>query len=267
MPPPANGKQTLAVLGGQGMLGADLAMFLAPAYDVTPIDRDNYDECRGRSFDVFVNANGNSKRFWANEHPFEDFIASTESVYRSIADFSFGTYVYISSSDVYPDHDRSERTREDERIDPARLSPYGFHKHLSELVVKHRAPEHHILRSSLILGSQLKKGPFYDILHGKPLFITRASELQAVTTVAVSEAIQAVLRSGQKNEIWNVGGRGRFSFAGVDRYVTTRVEFSDQAETQIYEMDVWKLASLYPLKTSDEYVSEYFAALKDAVTS
>src|SRR5262245_31827752 len=97
--------RSIGILGGGGMLGSDLAeYFKARGHHVVAIDRDNYSTQRGAQFDILINANGNSRRFWANEHPLEDFEASTVSVYRSLVDFTFNFYIYISSSDVYERH-------------------------------------------------------------------------------------------------------------------------------------------------------------------
>ncbi len=252
--------KTLGILGGKGMLGGDLARFFSSSgVAVDAIDRDNYESFKGKSYDALINANGNSKRFWANEHTLEDFAASTESVYRSLLDFEFGTYVYISSSDTYPDHRTPTTTKEDQAIDPALLSPYGFHKYLSEQIVRNRAKSFLIFRSSLILGSALKKGPIYDIVMGNQLFITLDSRLQAITTEAAGGAIEAVLESSAKNIIYNMGGRGVFPLSRAGEYFGKTPQVSLEAKTQEYEMDVSRLSTLYQLKTSEEYIRDFIS--------
>lgn len=251
---------SIGVLGGKGMLGSDLVRFLGERYETHAIDRDNYDAYRGRRFDALVNANGNSRRFWANEHPLEDFEASTVSVYRSIADFAFDTYIYISSSDVYADHSGPATTEENGAIEFARLEPYGFHKAVSELVVRVRVPRWLILRSSLILGSNLKKGPFYDTLNGTPLFISADSRLQAISTRDAARAIDALVGSPRRNEIFNMGGRGTFPFDNLGELAGVPVAFQKDAKRQIYEMNVEKLNALVPLRTSEEYAKEFLNA-------
>ena len=51
----------------------------------------------GMHFDAIVNANGNSKKYLAEQDPQLDYEMSVESVSRSLADFRFETYVFISS--------------------------------------------------------------------------------------------------------------------------------------------------------------------------
>ena len=254
---PSSTNFKIGILGGKGLLGGDLVSFFGVDRKVFPIDRDNYDQMVSQKFDLLINANGNSKRFWANEHPLEDFEASTFSVYKSLRDFQFKKYLYISSSDVYPNHEDPSLTKEDQDINPALLSPYGFHKYLSEKIVQNRAADWVILRSSLILGEGLKKGPFYDIMTCNPLFITLDSQLQIITTQAVAQIIEALLSQSVSNKVFNVGGKGTFSFLKTSDFFPNPITVSDQAKPQVYKMNVEKISDLYPLKTSEEYLKDF----------
>jgi hypothetical protein len=55
----------------------------------------------GESFDIFINANGNSKKYWANQNPLLDFDVSVTSVYKTLFDFKFKKYIYLSSLDIF----------------------------------------------------------------------------------------------------------------------------------------------------------------------
>ncbi len=243
------------------MLGSDLVRYLGAKFHVTPIHKENYHTHVGSSFDIVVNANGNSKRFWANSHPVEDFIASTESVYKSIVDFRYGVYVYISSSDVYHDHTSPRYTKENALIRLHVLTPYGLHKYFSELLIQKYVKNYLILRSSMILGKNLKKGPFYDIARRTPLYITKDSRLQLITTHEVANIIRFLLNKGIYGHVFNIGGRGSFSFHDIETYVQTPVRYSPDSEKQEYEMSVAKIRKLYPLKTSKEYLLEFLHGL------
>ena len=54
---------------------------------VTAIGRDNYQKFRGQSCDLLINANGNSKKFLADDDPAAEFDASVASVLRNFVDF------------------------------------------------------------------------------------------------------------------------------------------------------------------------------------
>lgn len=243
------------------MLGSDLVEYLSSDFRVTGITKDNYKKYKDRHFDIVINANGNSKRFWANSHPVEDFIASTESVYRSIFDIKCGIYIYISSSDVYNNHTRPRYTSEDTLTEPIKLSSYGFHKFLSETIVRKHVNKYLVLRSSMILGKNLKKGPFYDIAHHTPLFISRDSRLQLITSREIANIIRTLLNKRIDGQVFNIGGRSSFSFQDIGKFIQVPVAYARNSEKQEYEMSVTKILKYYPLKTSEEYLRDFLECL------
>lgn len=249
----------IAIIGANGMLGSDLVTYLKPYFTITAITRENYDSFLRRNFDIVVNANGNSKRFWANNNILDDFTSSTMSVYKSIIDFPTNQYIYISTSDVYPNHTSSRYTKETQRIETEKLSPYGLHKYLSEVIIKNHSKNYLILRCSMMLGSKLRKGPLYDILHKQPLFIAKESALQMITTKEVAQCILFLVKMKIKDKTFNVGGKGAVSFTDIKKFVALPVFFSKNAEKQEYEMNISRLHSLYPLKTSKSYLRDYLA--------
>lgn len=257
-------KRKLGVLGASGLLGSDLINYLSSGYTVTPITRESYEEHKGDKFDVFINANGNSKRFWALQNIYQDFEASTSSVYKTIFDFKFKKYIYISSIDVYPDPSSARGTLEDDSIDISQQNAYGFHKYLSEQLVKKHVSDWLILRSSMILGTKIKKGPFYDILSHNPTLLTFDSKLQLITTNAIARIIKVLLDREVVRKTFNLGGIGTFTFTKISKYFDQEIQVSPKAEKQVYKMNVRKIRELYPsLKTSEEYLQEFLNDYKD----
>ena len=243
------------------MLGSDLVRDLSPKFRITGITRENYDTFKGLAFDVIINANGNSKRFWANEHPFEDFNTSTISVYKSMFDFRCRIYIYISSPDVYDKHESPRFTSEIRKVNPVQLSSYGLHKYLSEIIVQKHAQNYLVLRCSMILGTKIRKGPIFDILHGNPLYISRNSRLQMITTEEIVRVILLFLNKDVSCDTFNVGGTGTVSFHNLQTILERPVTFSADAKRQTYEMAVGKLKKIYPLKTSEEYLQQFIDSL------
>ncbi len=244
------------------MVGSDLVRYLSQYFSVASVTKENYFQFVGESFDILINANGNTKRFWANSNPLDDFIASTVSIYKSIFDFKYSTYIYISSSDVYKDHSNSLHTFESQFMDSNGLPPYGLHKYLSEKIIENNCSNYIILRSSLILGSNLKKGPIYDILHKKPLYISNSSKLQMITTKEIANVVKLLLNEKITKDVFNMGGKGIVDFKKIQAYFSMPITFSKEAETQAYEMDISKLSKLFPLKTSGEYLQEFLNTLQ-----
>lgn len=255
--------KTVAIIGANGMLGSDLALHLKSSFSVTGITKENYASYSNKEFDIVINANGNSKRFWANKNILEDFTLSTVSVYRSIFDFPTKQYIYISSSDVYQNHHSPRYTKENSEIKPEQLSSYGLHKYLSEQIVKKHVPKFLILRSSMILGQGLKKGPIFDILHEKELFISKDSCVQMITTKAVAALLQALIDRNISGKILNMGGKGAVSTKKMENITHKKLLFSVDTEKQNYEMNISQLDDFYSLKKSEEYLSEFLSGYNE----
>jgi len=254
-----NLSRSLAIIGSHGMVGSDLVQHLKPHFQETAeIDRENYNEYKGHQFDVVVNANGNSNKIWANKNRLDDFEASTLSVYKSLLDFSCKTYVYISSIDVYETHNGE---KEDDPINSEILAPYGFHKYLSECMVRNFTKSFIILRCPMMLGTKLKKGPIYDILNNSQLYISKDSSFQMITTEEVARIIAFLLEKNITGETFNIGGKGTVELKDIEKYVKKDVNFPKDGKTQKYETDVSKLNKIYPLKTSGEYLQDFLKEL------
>lgn len=254
--------KSLAIIGSRGMVGSDLILYLKSHFGkIVGIDRKNYDRYRGHRFDIVINANGNSSKLWAKDNVLADFSASTTSVYATLFDFPCKIYIYISSSDVYPNHTSKKATKESENIEVENLSPYGFHKYLSECIVRNFMKNYIILRCPMILGTKLKKGPIYDILHNSRLFVTRESAFQVITTYELAQIINFFLEHNITREVFNVGGRGAVPFNRINEYIKRPIIFPKDGETQIYETNVSKLRKIYQLKTSGEYLQDFLKNL------
>lgn len=250
-------KSKLFIIGGNGVLGSDLVSSLGLLYEVESINRENYGSYIGKTCDILINANGNSKRFWANKNILADFKSSTLSVYNTLVDFKFSKYIYVSSSDVYHDHTNPTYAKENNNVNSDILSPYGLHKYLSECILKNFAKDYVILRSSLILGNKIVKGPIYDILNKKTLFISLDSEIQMITTSEIANIIKMIIDKNIKNELINMGGIGTVNFNMIEKLTGLKPTVSAGAERQRYEMNIEKLSKIYPVKKSIEYLTEY----------
>ncbi|MEK7115107.1 MAG: NAD-dependent epimerase/dehydratase family protein [Patescibacteria group bacterium] len=257
--------KTIAVLGGRGMLGSDLVKFLGQHYKITAIDKHNYQQYVGKNFDVLINANGNSRKFWANQNPYLDFEASTISVYKSLFDFKFKKYVYISSVFLYENFPvakiSAKNAFEDRELDVKNFSPYSLHKFLSEQMVKRYASDYLIFRCNTMIGKNAKKGVVFDILNNKELFITLTSKLQLITTKEVANIIHNLISKKISGEIFNVGGKGQLSFVKAEKFFQKKIKISANAEKQDIEQDVSKLNKIFKLKTSEEYLTDFIENL------
>lgn len=232
------------VLGGEGFVGS---AFVREARrwnsTVHGITRQNYDRFRGQACDLFVNANGNSKKFLADKDPTAEFEASVVSVQRSLLDFPCKRYVYLSSIDVYPCLDNPRRNREDAPIVPEKLSRYGLHKYLAEQLVRRYAARWLIIRLGGMVGEGLWKNPIFDILHGKPLRVHVESQYQYLNSEDVAAIVLGLADEQPANDVFNVCGSGCVTLREVVALVPGyRVPYAiDKPPKEHYEISVRKL--------------------------
>lgn len=229
------------VLGARGFVGSTVLSVLQDYDDCTGIDLHNYDEYKNSECDIFVNINGNSKKFLAREKPADEFDMSVRSVVRSMYDFSFKKYVFISTVDVYTDFSTQEKTHEDTVIDTAAQSPYGFHKWLAEQYVKKNAPSWLIVRLGGMVGPHLAKGPLFDILNDIPLRVHLDSRYQYIHTAAVGKTITSLLEQNREKDIFNICGTGTLSLRTFSKMVGKDPEFPKDAHIEQYEINNSKI--------------------------
>ena len=227
----------IGILGANGFLGQALCKQFPDAVQIT---RNTYrDHVHEEVFDVFINANGNSRKYWAEEHPNRDFVESVVSVMNTFADFKIKKYIYISSSDVYGD------------------SFYGFHKKLAEQIVKKNSSNYIILRCSAMIGEGMKKGVVQDLIDETPLWLTRDSEVQFITVNAVAEAVINIIWAGTHNDTIDIGGEKAVSINEIAEILGVKYTVRPDALTYRRWIGAGKLSNIYPVKTSKQYIQEF----------
>lgn len=247
------------LLGGNGFVGSafrDVLSQLGRPFEI--ITRDNYAGYVGKSCDIFINANGNSKKFLATDDPKGEFRASVQSVRDTLVDFKFGTYVFLSTSDIYPDCSSPEVTAEDTTIDIAKQSPYGFHKYLAEQCVRHAANRWLIIRQGGFVGPGLKKNAVHDILYGDKLWVHPKSRFQFIHTHDSASAILSLIDRGISSEILNLTARGTISPAEIMELAGRSLPHKENvASPVVYEISTRKAGKLVDLPTTSDCVQRF----------
>ena len=210
---------------------------------MSAIDLDNYEQFRGRSCDLLINANGNSKKFLAEQDPAKEFDASVTSVLRSLLDFPCKRYVYLSTIDVYPRVDDPRCNRETAPIDAEKVSRYGLHKYLAEQLVRKYADRWLICRLGGMVGTGLWKNSIFDILHDQPLRVSAASEYQFMNTDDVAKIVlDARPSAAGKRHVQRL--RSGLHLAGPDRGTGGQAASTlrrGEPRVERYEVNVEKL--------------------------
>ncbi len=255
---------TVGILGGAGFVGSGIRCALEQrGVNVTVIELENYKGCVGLSFDVLINANGNSKKFLAVQSPREEFTASVNSVQHSLLDFRFGIYLHLSTVDVYTNHEDPSSNSEDTFVDVTHLSLYGLHKYLAEQIVQRYAEQWIILRCGGFVGAGLKKNSIYNMLNNIPLRVDIDSEYQYLLTDSLGEIILSLINGRIIGEIFNVCGDGCISLRKVSTFIHPyNIRYHDELpRRELYRINIEKIKSYVTVPNSVEtvriFVQEY----------
>ncbi|OYQ31563.1 hypothetical protein CHU95_20695 [Niveispirillum lacus] len=234
------------VIGGDGFVGSAYIRLLERlGLPHTKVTRANFDELRGSSCDVLINANGNSKKFMSVRDPVWDFDASVTSVVRSLEFFKPGRYVFLSSGDVYPETDTPCKSLESQTIDLSRISRYGLHKYLAEQAVQGVHRDWLIMRMGGFVGQGLRKNAIYDMMQGDPVWLSPESTLQFINTDSAAALVWSLVQAGVTKEIINLGATGMVRLADVHAHLGSTSTFKPDAPTIRYELSLEKLAQLH----------------------
>lgn len=215
---------SVGIIGYQGFVGsAFFSVFSQDGnYSVAGIGRGNYERLKGTRFDILINCNGNSSKRLADSEPQKDWEMNVKFTERFLSDFPCSHYMHISTVEVYNDKSDADKCHEDSAIEPKLLSNYGKSKYAGEQVAKRLAKSWLMLRLAGMVGPNMAKGPAYDILNLKKLFISEKSRLHFMHTHEVARIAKLLAEKGRWGEIYNVVGKGSLrlsefaSIAGVN---------------------------------------------------
>jgi nucleoside-diphosphate-sugar epimerase len=257
------------VIGGNGFVGsAYVRLCQRLEMECHVITRENRAKYVGRSCDVLVNANGNSKKYMADRDPKWEFEASVSSVVASLVDFKSKRYVLLSTGDVYQSQETPAVTGEDQAIDKSKLSRYGLHKLVAEEVVQAVHPSWLIMRLGGFVGPGLKKNAIYDILHGPTIWLHPDSELQFISTDAAARLVWALLKKDLTREIINLGGAGVARIGALHANAHSAIPFDASARRVRFELDLSKLERLAgPIPSTQSEVEAFITSCSRSLTA
>jgi nucleoside-diphosphate-sugar epimerase len=237
------------ILGGNGFVGsAYTRLFSRLKIEHKVITKANYEDFRGSSCEVLINANGNSKKFLSEKDPLLEFDLSVRSVVNSLEAFKSNIYVFLSSGDVYPDPSHFDKTDEDSLIDPTRLSRYGLHKFLAENVVRGIHKNYFIIRMGGFVGPGIKKNAIYDMVTNSPIWISPESQLQFISTDTSASLVWSLVQKGTFNQVINIGGRGLVKISDIHKRIGSKSLFNPTAPVIRYELKTDRIESILGVK-------------------
>jgi hypothetical protein len=121
----------------------------------------NVEEMRGRTFRTLVHAGTQAKKWWANQHPDEDW-RSIESALLPLRAVRASHVVLISTIDVLPLVSGADETFDG---DACHNHAYGSHRLRLEREISTHFPRVTIVRLPALFGPGLKKNIVYDLIN------------------------------------------------------------------------------------------------------
>jgi nucleoside-diphosphate-sugar epimerase len=234
------------VIGGGGFVGsAYIRLFDRLGIECTSINRANYAEHVGRHCDILINANGNSQKYLADRDPKTEFDASVRTVIHSLEDFHAGTYLFLSTGEVYISQERPEVTREELALDPRQMSRYGLHKFMAESFVRTLHPDWLIVRMGGFVGPGLRKNAIFDMLNDKPVWLDLNSELQFISTNHAAEIVWTLVNKGIRNDTVNLAAKGVIRLGDIYQRLRSKSTLDLAAKKVRFEISTEKLERLY----------------------
>ncbi len=255
------------VLGGTGFLGTKVSeKFVKKGCEVIACGKKQFIENDfPQTVDILVNCNGNSKKHKSLKFPDLDFSANVKTVFKSLTKIKCKRYIYISSSEVYGQMASNgfcpnEINTIANNSYSIYRSVYGANKYAAENLVASLADDFIILRTCGLIGKNLKKNIVFDLMNNKPIRENPHSRFQWISTDHVSEII--LILSSQlaapQRKVLNIGGKGCVSVEEMARVLNKEIIFKkDIDKPKHFEIDTIKAQSLYKIKTSKEYLSEF----------
>ncbi|WEK36538.1 MAG: SDR family oxidoreductase [Candidatus Pseudobacter hemicellulosilyticus] len=178
----------ILVIGSEGFIGHHLVKFyLKNNWQVSGIDRidnpsadyhyikllsgiDFVDLFINNNFTYVINAAGSGNVGFSVEHPISDFEANCFETARILEALRLSRkesrYLHISSAAVYGNPDKLPIAEQD-KLHP--LSPYGWHKMMSEMLCREYYELYNIrsciIRPFSVYGPGLRKQLFWDLYH------------------------------------------------------------------------------------------------------
>ena len=252
----------IGLVGHQGFLGGAFFKLIESHDDIVCFDKKDQfkvlQEC-----EIIINANGNSSKFVAEVDPTKDFNAN--------ATFTLGLSLFAKEIDSLLVHISSgEATtfpklsqKESNPIDSlTQLSNYGLSKAIGEILVKKYTTKSLIIRPAGLVGPGMKKGPIFDILNHKPLWIHPNSTLNIMRTETtariVLELAKQHLQEDLIHEDFNLTGESTISLFEVSKVLSIDLIFDEDLPIYHSTIDINKNLRGISLPSSKKELMDFY---------
>lgn len=206
----------IAIIGSQGYVGSALfkAFKDSSKYEVVGVTRENYEQMKLGQYDVLINCAMPSGRFWAKNHPQEDFIQTVKKTEDLLKLWHFKKFVQISTV--------SARCQLD--------TVYGQNKAAAEKLVDFG--DNLIVRLGALYSDNMEKGVLKDMLEGKTVYVDKSSRYSFISLDFCARWIASHL---DRKGLVELGGRNAITLEDVAKHIRAKVEFKGESNHQDVE--------------------------------
>lgn len=206
----------IGIIGSNGFVGSAIADVLK-SHLVVYITKEKYDFLKNTVFDVIINANGNSRKYWGNSHPEEDFEKSVTSVFKSIYDFHYSKYIFISSIDAEIPN-----------------CSYGFNKFLAEEIVRFHCKDFSIIRLPNVIGKNATKGPVFDIINRNKIYLTNNSTLMLMDVNEISINLKNLLETNKLQKLETFYPSENITIKQIGEILNIPIKYADDLRSEYF---------------------------------
>jgi len=212
--------KSIALIGSNGFVGESIKKYILKDKNIltTLVTRDNYEEAKNeKKYDILINAAMPSKRFWAKQNPYKDFIESVEKTFKIVNDWKSSKIIQISSISA-----RSQLN-----------TIYGRHKAAAEKLLDQE--NNLILRLGPMYGQSLNKGVLIDMKNNSPVYVSKKSLYSFAPVDWVGKWIyQNMHLSG----IVDIGGNNAVELYEVAQRIGSKSKFIGPIDNQIVSKEI-----------------------------
>ena len=219
----------IGIVGSKGFLGSAFSRISHNFdYNIINITRKNFEQFKTDSFDVLINAATPSKKFWALNNPYIDFKDTVDLTADLIYNWNYDKFIQISTISVN---------------DSELKHPYAINKKSAEIITSYKKSL--IVRLSNLYGIGLNKGPLYDLLINKKVYVDIDSEYSFINTEFVANWI---LENLNKIGIVEIGASDTISLREIALQMNIQVSYEGKLEkifSQNLESDMPNCADIW----------------------
>ncbi len=212
--------KSVALIGANGFVGKSINEYLLKNENIslTPVIRSNYEAARiEKKYDIIINAAMPSKRFWAKQNPYHDFLETIEKTFNIVNNWKSSKIIQISSISA-----RSQLN-----------TTYGRHKAAAEKLVNDKS--NLIIRLGPMYGKRLNKGVLIDMKNDQPVYVSKESLYGFAPVDWVGEWI---CKNLHLSGTLDLGGKNAIKLDEVANIIGSKSVFSGPIDHQIISKEI-----------------------------